>query len=388
VDIVSPAGLTLEIDRIARGEVYRPRDLQGTDVVVRPLTPHEVDEGSRAFVNQAGGERWRDFRERLNALIADTERVQVQAVVKDGQVVIVFAIRRGQPTEIPLARVRRSAVQHTLVRHALAWIRQQCSKAPAAVTMTDKSAPPVVERALQQEGFIPSPSGYAAFVVPGAGTRDDLAAAVAELVAATPQSDVPPGLIERVEAAAPGPRSAFELEAMFHPYAVLEWDLPTFLVPIKAEWAAQLVDPSIARLQLFRRETALALQREHVYYRSPRASGGLSAPARILWYVSGLTQPGRMIRAVSHLEEVMVGDAGRLFERFAHLGVYGKKDVERTADGGEVMALRFTRTRALKNPVPLKRYRNLLAREGIGLALAGPQPLIERIFEDVVSMAA
>ena len=71
----------------------------------------------------------------------------------------------------------------------------------------------------------------------------------------------------------------------------------------------------------------------------------------------------------------------RLAGRFAHLGVYSRDQVRRVADrDGRVMALRFSHTRLLDQPVTLDRYAELLRAEGRGLALAGPQPVTEQVF--------
>jgi len=211
---------------------------------------------------------------------------------------------------------------------------------------------------------------------------------LAALVAKLPAEHVPRGLLDFAAVPLIGPAAAMSLEATFHPYSVLGARLPTYLVPIKHIWAAELLDPSLARGQLFARSSGLALERDHVYYRSPRSSGGLHAPARILWYVSGSGHGARAIRAVSHLEEVVVGDARRLHRRFAHLGVYTEEQVRAAALEGEVMALRFSRTRALDHPVALDEYRRLVSRQrpARGVALAGPQPVAERVFAAIVTM--
>jgi hypothetical protein len=100
--------------------------------------------------------------------------------------------------------------------------------------------------------------------------------------------------------------------------------------------------------------------------------------------VSGTGPGSKTIRAVSHLNEVVVGDADRLHSRFAHLGVYSRDQVRGSADkDGRVMALRFSHTRLLDAPVTLRRYGELLEDEDRGVALAGPQPVTEHVFDQV-----
>jgi hypothetical protein len=132
------------------------------------------------------------------------------------------------------------------------------------------------------------------------------------------------------------------------------------VVPIRHGWATRLLGAGLAEEQLWRQEWGLGLRRELVYYRSPRNPGGLEVPARLLWYVSG-QQPGAgMIRAMSHLTEVVVDDADRVLHRFAALGVYSREEARACADGrGRVMALRFSHTETFPQPVALDDYRRI-----------------------------
>jgi hypothetical protein len=59
------------------------------------------------------------------------------------------------------------------------------------------------------------------------------------------------------------------------------------------------------------------------------------------------------------------------------------------ARAGKVMALRFSHTTLLPNPVSLAEYRVLMAElePGKGLAHAGPQPVTEQVFVRLVTVA-
>ena len=110
-------------------------------------------------------------------------------------------------------------------------------------------------------------------------------------------------------------------ERWFAPYRVVGAGIPSFFVPIRHGWATRLLGAGLAEGQLWAQEWGLGLRRELVYYRNPRNAGGLDAPARLLWYVSGKEPGAGMIRATSHLTEVAVDDADRLYHRFQSLGV-------------------------------------------------------------------
>lgn len=386
LDVVTPSALIVELDRLVRGDLYRPADLEGTDVVVREVRPDELDAVARLFVHQRGGERWSTFRDRVNDLLAEPETTRGFVFDLVGDLVAFAVVRAGAVVEVPVCRVRPTAAGSTIARHLLGWLRGVNADGLSTATwLTDADHGDIVGGVLEDEGFLPAPRGRTALAIRGAGTFGELRRYLTRAARRLEPEAVPVGLVDGVRDAEPTVRAAFAFEEVFAPFAVLGAGLPTFLVPIKPGWASDLFDPTLSRGQLFPRERALALQREHVYYRSPRSSGGLAAPARLLWYVSGTRPGGKTIRATSHLDEVVVGDADRVHARFAHLGVYSRDQVRTAADmQGRVMALRFSHTRLLDEPVTLERYADLLREDDRGVAVAGPQPVSEQVFAQIV----
>jgi len=176
-----------------------------------------------------------------------------------------------------------------------------------------------------------------------------------------------------------------ELEQRFWPMKIQGSDLPTFLVPIRPAFAMELFDSDLSMGTLFR-QMPLGIYREQVYYRSPRPSGGLKAPARLLWYVK--QQPGvngsGMIRASSYLLEIAVDRPRTLYRRNSQLGVYSKGDVEGVSRNGQAMALRFGLTEPFPQPLPLSVVRELAAQRGCNnLQLQSPWKVPENLFEDI-----
>ncbi len=182
--------------------------------------------------------------------------------------------------------------------------------------------------------------------------------------------------------------SAARAETWFAPFRVTGAGIPTFVVPIKTTWASELFDSALASGQLFLRTWQLGLRRELVYYRSPLNSGGLRAPARILWYVSGRpNEPGaRAIRAVSSLTEVLVAQPTHLWHRFQRLGVYREQDISKSAKHGEAMALKFANTELLERPVSLDDYREAMTGDpkSKSAPLPSPQLISERVFVELL----
>lgn len=185
---------------------------------------------------------------------------------------------------------------------------------------------------------------------------------------------------------------AAAVERRLWPVKVTGAGLPTFVVPIRPAWAAQLFDSTLAARTLFGREAGLGLSREHVYYRKPRNANGIAAPTRILWYVSGRGhgQPEGSIRAVSQLAEVVVGRPLTIHERFSRLGVFDVDQVRGAADSsGRVMALRFTDTELLARPIMLSELRSIAQSEGASfVAPMSPRRIDEGLFERLYRQAS
>jgi predicted transcriptional regulator len=260
---------------------------------------------------------------------------------------------------------------------------QAIAVAAETIRITDPSVPAAVQRSYRDEGFATRDEVVVAHALRGRGTLGDLGSRAENLGSPLAQGDAlgeqAGALVARAAAA----------ERWFAPYRVTGAAIPSFVVPIRHGWATRLLGAGLAQGQLWAQEWGLGLRRDLVYYRSPRNSGGLVAPARLLWYVSG-NQPGAgMIRAASHLTEVAVDDADRLYHRFEPLGVYTKDDVRERADAqGRAMALRFSHTETFDEPIALLDYRRVLAAEGRAAVLRSVHAVSEHTFVSILDLAS
>ena len=106
----------------------------------------------------------------------------------------------------------------------------------------------------------------------------------------------------------------------------------------------------------------------------------LSAPGRILWYVSGSCGE---IAAISHLDEVEIGLPKVLFKKFRRFGILEWKDIYDLCKGDverEIMALKFSRTFPFRNRIPLSVIRTVFAQHGVGESLQAPLRLPNSAF--------
>lgn len=385
VRLVKPPAFVREIDQLARGDRYRPVDLAGTDVTRREADANVLGGLADIFVNHRSDERLRDLRQHIDVAAARAGEQHLELIDVDGEP---RGLVSWRPTvdglEVGLIRATTGRGETTIARHLLALVRDQAVAAGAeTITITDPSVPAAVQRSYRDEGFAARGDVVVAHALRGRGTLGDLRRRAEELGSPLGQGDAlggqPDALVSRAAAA----------ERWFAPYRVVGAGIPSFFLPIRHGWATRLLGAGLAEGQLWAQEWGLGLRRELVYYRNPRNAGGLVAPARLLWYVSGTAPGAGMIRATSHLTEVAVDDADRLYHRFQPLGVYTREDVRGRADArGHAMALRFSHTETFDKPIALGAYRRVLATENTPVVLRSARPISEHTFVTLFDLAS
>ncbi|WP_295583819.1 hypothetical protein [uncultured Lamprocystis sp.] len=153
-------------------------------------------------------------------------------------------------------------------------------------------------------------------------------------------------------------------EKALKPLKLIDKEIPSYVIPIEAAWAAQLFDDELANSDLFGATPDLMFRDTNVYYRSPRLCD-LRFPARILWYVKADPRKrGTMaIRGCSYLDEVIVDTAKNVFSRYQRFGVYHWRDIvqiEARSREKKVMALVFSNSERFNKPVPLARVHDIM----------------------------
>jgi predicted transcriptional regulator len=134
---------------------------------------------------------------------------------------------------------------------------------------------------------------------------------------------------------------------------------------------------------LFVDKTEVLLRWNNVYYRKPNFHNMLTAPGRILWYVSA---PDKQIIAVSCFDEVVIDTAKELFRKFKKFGILEWQDLYEMCGGDplkELMALKFSHTFLFPNPILLAVVRTVFNEDGVGLSLQGPSVLPPQVFHEL-----
>ena len=190
----------------------------------------------------------------------------------------------------------------------------------------------------------------------------------------------------------PNPSVLLEVEKRLWPLKITDVDIPTFIVPIRPEWAMHLFDMDIARQDLFGSEPSLILNAENVYYRSsfPKV---LYAPGRVLWYVSAGNNryQGLMcVKACSYLDDVEIGTAKQLFSKYKKLGIYKWKDVYNEVANGDlkkdIMAFKFSKTEVFPHPPSLAQLQAMWKADGKNFNVVAPLAISKERFLEIYNL--
>jgi ribosomal protein S18 acetylase RimI-like enzyme len=371
--ILRPAEAIVRVDELERAEAYRPASLEATPFSIQLLGSGESGALDALFTGRAG-ERRTEFADRVRRLTFEGfDRLAVRGPSGTVEAGLLKKIEGGC-VQVAFARVRDGGLAATLARQLLRVLRIDALAASAsAIRVTDLRASREFEVAAHEDGFTREGSALVGLVVDTIGTAIDVGEAAAS--AARGAGAAPPSRHRDLTVLA-----AAERERSWWPAKVLGAGIRTFLVPIRQEYSRELLGRPAG---LFGRPEGLGLSREHIYYRSPRGPR-LTAPARILWYMSE-TSPSSIeaagVIAASQLDEVVIGRPEELFDRFRHLGVWQAEQVSKVASGGVVQALRFVGTEVFSSTIGAARVRSL-----VGHAPQGPVKVAEATFAELYAL--
>jgi hypothetical protein len=179
-----------------------------------------------------------------------------------------------------------------------------------------------------------------------------------------------------------------EIEKLLWPIKISDIDIPTYIIPIRPEWAMHLFDDDIAKQDLFGSKPTLILNAENVYYRKSNPKIPVS-PARILWYVSngkgrysGLMQ----VKACSYVDEMLIDKPKVLFAKYKNLGVYEWSHVFDIADNNldnELLAFKFSRTEIFPLPIARSSLKEMWNTQDKNFNIQGPLHITKEQFFEI-----
>jgi GNAT superfamily N-acetyltransferase len=371
VRVMDPSDVILHVDELSRAEAYQPVQLLDTGFHLAP-----VRSGSEAelltFQHDTDGESKAQYLALVRRVAAEGPR-RSRTVLRDPDDKPIAFYATGEESDdlaVPILRVAGTRLEQTITRQILFQIRDQARReGHGIVRITDTRLASETQRILREEGFLRVGAEWIGLVIRACDSSEAINLLVAGTAARAGlrMASLQPRLSAVVVA---------DLERAMWPVKITDSLLPTYLVPIRPAWSADLFGtPPI----LTPRPNMIGLSREHVYYRSPHPV--TIAPARLIWYVTGDKHVGvAAVIGCSRLEETLIDKPARLFERFRHLGVWKLDQVSRAARDGRAQALRFADTEIFSRPVSLRRLRQFAAEQGQSLALRSPQKISAELF--------
>ncbi|MCS6245829.1 MAG: GNAT family N-acetyltransferase [Opitutus sp.] len=377
--VMTPGELSSKLDEAERAHVYQPARLSGTTLIQRVIRADDLDLVVSVFQASQAGETKSELTRAMRANLAQIRGVcppEMLVVWQDENSPLAFFVRtvdrQNNRVLVDFLRVAPGGMERTLLRHILlSLVRENSDGGLAELRICDPYLVPAANEALRELHFESDTDGWRRLTPAIVGDRGQLCRLLSDREGDAANRD---DEIAKVELPAP------VMEERYWPAKVLGEGVDTYIISIKATWAAQLFDKHLAEEELFGAFARLALNREQVYYRSARAAG-LSAPARILWYVckDDGTDGAMAIRACSRLLSFETGTAKELFRRYQRIGIYQWREILAAADNkpfADIMAIRFADTESFTQPVPVAVVRSL----GIKSQFQSPTKITEAQF--------
>lgn len=391
INVVRPMQVVVKTDQLERAAKYEPVRLSGTLLASRLIKADDIATLSQTFQNFPAREPLSNFTTVLRKALAAPGQYESRLITNaEGQLLALEIVEHsGRERDLQLLRVCPGPISPTLIRH-MVWrqVTEAAKGEQVIVRCTDTYPQTATAAALSESGFVPTREGWGKVLLRRVLSPDAVAAQLDALggeqlwiseVAAAVEKSLPLRT----------PTSDAVVEKYLWPVRIRDAAIPTYLVPIEPRWALHLFDERLAEQTLFGSEPSLALNVHNVYYRSARP-GVLTAPARVMWYVSQRDQYAGSghVRAVSTIDEVIVGPAKELYKRFKRLGVYEWADIsERWSDPQTpIMAFTFSGTELLPRPVSWRTLQAVLEQEcGSKSQLQSPlqvtSPCFERLYQ-------
>lgn len=388
--VLRPGELVLHLDRSTRlsPQVALPdRRLRNA-----PVGATDLDDVVIAFLDTQRGERRVEFEQAFLRAAANPQLNEIQ-VVKDGDTraaVMVIDLTDPHVARVPLFRIGRIVGAPTIARHLLGTVSLRATQAGRILTnISDSHLTPEAASFTNEFGFFVE--GQSLWKCGSLGC-----VTIEEVCRRLRDNPLPPdarAAAERVlgELSAVETRSfpaSARLERTLWPARVIGVGIPSFIIPIRANWARELFDSRLAAQGLFDPEQSLILNPQNVYYRSGQG-GNPQAGSRLIWYVSGqyAGTDVKAARACSSCDEVVVDSASRVYKSFRRLGVYSWPDLTRLSKGTsrKVAAIRFGRTQEFDKPVTLSVIRSwYTSATGKTLSVQSPMPIPEMVFQSII----
>ncbi len=360
LQVLSPSELIVKTHEILSKQSYAPGRVSGLSLEWKRLNSAELSTFPyEAFLTPSEGKG--ALKGKLERYLADPIQYACEALRLEGLIAAIRVHERDGARSIIVHLVRAaSSMDRGLFESFLVAdsIRSAVETRVDMVEVRDSDAHSRLEPLLSNMGFTYSGENYIRFCFSRCFEREEILTRISEL---SPKSEP---IFQSM--------TDLELQRKCSPAAVRTAE-NYFLVPIRPGFALSLVDRQQSANDLFGGTNSVFLRWDHVYYRRNTHYRMLRPPGRILWYVSGDSH--KRVVAISHLDSVEVGSPRELFRQFKQSGILNWDQIFEMCDGrydAKIMALAFSNTFPLREPITLDELRTTFAEDGDNLVLQSP----------------
>jgi len=333
LNIYTPTEFVVNYCNGSGRDLYFPGYLNNSEILFRPICGLNISELFHRY--KGADEKKSSFGSCLTVDNPDVRAHSIFQVVVGGvNVGVCVQERVGSCLVVRMLRLLKSIKHlHTICVHVVENILyNSLSLGVDEVVVTDVGIDRLVEKSLVEAGFYQCERGFVRSVGHGFITVDDALDRI--------------GLHGGANVGI-GEKELVEIERSLWPAKLIDLDIPIYVIPIKPQWAKNLVSARGHQLSLVGGPNVM-LQTRRVYYRSCRGIP-LRSPARIVWYVTAERNHclNKCVVGVSLVDCVEIGPVKELYKKYERFGVYRWSDVFRSAkydQDANIMAIVFEKT--------------------------------------------
>jgi predicted nucleic acid-binding protein/GNAT superfamily N-acetyltransferase len=326
IQMLRPSDLILMQDELMRGEDYSPSRLAGSQIRIEKIHTQQSKKYVEKFLSQQN-ETKKKFDKKLQLVLGNASIIET-FIVMDAQGeehgLISYSRQLEGQLVVPIFRIGQLPISQFVAKYLVNnLILTASAESRSIIKIGDEYLSQKIILALQESGFFQLQDCWVKITLQEAINVTDTIARLSNNIWPDYLRKPIEELISTLNSA-PSQAVLEEIEKGLWPLKIKDVDIPTFIVPIRPEWAMHLFDADIAGQDLFGGEASLILNAENVYYRSSTPKV-LSAPGRVLWYVSAGNkryQGSMHVKACSYLDDVEIGKPKQLFSKYKKLGIY------------------------------------------------------------------
>ena len=344
--VLSPANFLLSI-QAESADGFEPQFIKTSGFAIQRRSSVPANSVLARFTHQALNERAAELRDRISGAVGEPGVRIEEVTAADTSWALAAHFTDGSLLRVSALRSLADRRAYSLLRQLIHGLRRRGVAEGAHRVEIADAVDQTVSRALRDEGFVNVDGLWRARLSRSVIGCDDSLPRDLGL----PDVDterLPPSLISRIEAER-------------WPLKLFTGVVPCLVVPVRPSYGQTLLGYREAQMTLIETASEAAIARENAYYMARRP--GLTAPARILWWVTGGGPEGGL-RAMSWLDGVDTGTPERLHRRYSRRGVFDLEQVRQSATSGRgdspaATVLLFSRTDVFDHPVNAERAREL-----------------------------